>query len=375
MAFWITALALTIAAVAALALPFVRAARNAKSDADFDLEVYADQLGELDNEVKRGTLSADDAEQARAEISRRILNAKTASDAPAQQGARAGAAVMAAALIAVPAIAVSAYLTLGRPDMPAMPLATRLAKPPEQASITELVARAEKHLADNPGDGRGWDVIAPIYMRMERFDDAATAFRASARLNGPTPARLNGLGEALTIASGGIVTSDAHAAFEQSLALQPGQPVARFYLATARGQQGDRAGAAADLRALLNDTPADAPWRQAVEAALAGLGQAPAAPAPGPDADAMAAAADMTPQERQDMIETMVASLSERLADNPDDVAGWQRLIRSYVVLGRMPDAADATRRALAALEGDAASHGTIEAFARSLNIDTGDGK
>ena len=374
MIFWITAAALTMAAIAALALPFLRAARSARSDADFDLEVYADQLGELDNEVKRGTLSADDAEQARAEISRRILKAKAESQERAAERPRAGLGVMAASLIAVPVIALSAYLTLGRPDMPAMPLAARLSKPPDQASITELVARAEKHLADNPDDGRGWEVIAPIYMRMERFDDAASAFRASVRLNGATPARLNGLGEALTIASGGIVTSDAHAAFEQSLQLQPGQPVARFYLATARGQQGDREGAATDLQALLDDSPADAPWRPAVQAALAGLGQAPPAAQPGPDADAMAAAAEMTPQERQDMIETMVASLSERLAENPDDLAGWQRLIQSYVVLGKMPEAIDATRRALAAFNDDETSRGTIEAFARSLSIDTGDG-
>ena len=363
-----------MAAIAALALPFLRAARFARSDADFDLEVYADQLGELDNEVKRGTLSADDAEQARAEISRRILKAKAESQERAAERPRAGLGVMAASLIAVPVIALSAYLTLGRPDMPAMPLAARLSKPPDQASITELVARAEKHLADNPNDGRGWEVIAPIYMRMERFDDAATAFRASVRLNGATPARLNGLGEALTIAAGGIVTSDAHAAFEQSLQLQPGQPVARFYLATARGQQGDREGAATDLQALLDDSPADAPWRPAVQAALAGLGQTPPVAQPGPDADTMAAAAEMTPQERQDMIETMVASLSERLAENPDDLAGWQRLIQSYVVLGKMPEATDATRRALAAFNDDETSRGTIEAFARSLSIDTGDG-
>ncbi len=373
MVFWIIAAALTLAAIAALAIPFLRGRDAARNDAEFDLEVYADQLNELDTEVKRGVLSSDDAEQARAEISRRILRAKEASGGDAQARPRAGMAVMAAALIAVPVIAVSTYLVLGRPGMPAMPLAARLAKPPGEATIPELVARAERHLAANPQDGRGWEVIAPIYMRMERFDDAANAFRNSVRLNGPSPARLNALGEALTIAAGGIVTAEAHAVFEQSLALEPGQPVARFYLATACGQKGDTGGAAEDLQALLTDSPADAPWRGAVEAALAGLGAA--SPAPGPSAGEVEAAAAMSPDERRDMIETMVASLSERLEENPTDIAGWQRLIRSYVVLGRVPEATDATERALAAFGDDEASRQTIAAFARSLNIDTGAGE
>ncbi len=50
------------------------------------------------------------------------------------------------------------------------------------------------------------------------------------------------------------------------------------------------------------------------------------------------------------MIRSMVARLSDRLHANGDDVDGWLRLVRAYVVLGdrdKAKGAADDARRAL----------------------------
>ena len=68
------------------------------------------------------------------------------------------------------------------------------------------------------------------------------------------------------------------------------------------------------------------------------------------------------------MIEGMVASLAKRLESEPDDVDGWLRLIRSYVVLGRAEDAADAARIALAGLRTDA-DRERIEALMADLGV------
>jgi cytochrome c-type biogenesis protein CcmH len=45
-------------------------------------------------------------------------------------------------------------------------------------------------------------------------------------------------------------------------------------------------------------------------------------------------------------IEAMVQKLSERLAQNPEDVEGWKMLGKSYAVLGRFPDAVAAYSKA-----------------------------
>ena len=106
--------------------------------------------------------------------------------------------------------------------------------------------------------------------------------------------------------------------------------------------------------ALAADTPADAAWRGDLEALIrqaAGMldvepGVLPQRPsladAPtGPTADDVAAAADMSPEERMEMIRGMVEGLAARLEENPDDAQGWRRLARSYAVLGEAEKAAE----------------------------------
>ena len=80
----------------------------------------------------------------------------------------------------------------------------------------ELVGRVEAHLEQNPEDGRGWEVLGPVYMRLGRYDDAVKARKNVLRLLGPSAEREADLGEALTGAQNGIVTAEAKAAFDRA---------------------------------------------------------------------------------------------------------------------------------------------------------------
>ena len=64
-------------------------------------------------------------------------------------------------LIALPVLAATVYLKLGSPELPGQPLASRAAAPAQDPTLDALVARVEAHLAQNPDDGRGWEVVAP----------------------------------------------------------------------------------------------------------------------------------------------------------------------------------------------------------------------
>jgi len=57
--------------------------------------------------------------------------------------------------------------------------------------------------------------------------------------------------------------------------------------------------------------------------------------------------------DEQTMIEGMVESLAARLEKDPDDLQGWQQLARSYRVLGRLDEAAEAMGRAAALAPND----------------------
>ena len=375
MVFWIVLGLLTVIASLAVILPLAGRREEAAPGSVHDIEVYRDQLAEVERDAERGLIGRHEAEQARAEIGRRILKLDGAekSEGGKRRGETAFARGLAmAGVLAVPLVSWGVYSSIGSPELPGQPLAERLAKNPGESSIDELVARAEAHLRANPQDGRGWDVLAPIYARLERPTEAATAYRNAIRLIGPTAARETGLGEALMMSAGGVVSADAVDAFRRALEIDPQDPKARFYLATAMAQEGRMSEAADALRAMLADLPENAPWREVVEQTIARAeeeaSRTSTAP-PGPTREDVEAAGEMSADDRSAMIEIMVAQLDERLRENPDDREGWQRLVRSYMVLGKADEARDALSRGVAALGEESAAARELVAFAAEQGV------
>ena len=360
MLLWITMAVLTAAASLVVLAPLGRARTVEDPDGQPARSIYRDQLSELDRDRERGLIGDAEAEAARLEISRRLLKTdEPRTDRSTGQNRTYRFAVVAAVVI-LPLIAVGTYLAIGSPQLPDQPLSAR-----QQASgdgeIDALVARVESHLAADPEDGQGWEVIGPVYMRMGRFEDAARAFDNARRILGATPEREALFAEALMRANGGLVTAEARQILERVVAADPGNVRARFYLAVALGQSGRKDEAVAAWSSLIAAAPADAPWLPVAKTELATLTGAPAPPTPGPTAEDVAAAASQTPAEQQQMIEGMVSGLAARLDAAPDDAGGWARLFRAYIVLGRQADAEAALERARAALAGNPATLAAVE--------------
>ena len=207
----------------------------------------------------------------------------------------------------------------------------RARTPDATQPLDNLVAQVEQHLEKNPTDGRGWSVLAPVLARLGRFDDAVRAFRNSITYNGDSAERRADLGEALVAAAGGVVTAEAKAEFERAVALNADEVKANYFLGLAAEQDGRAAEAASIWRAMLAKAPANAPWRPLVQAALVRVG---GSPRPALSDDAVAAAKDMNEADRSAMIRGMVDRLATRLKQNGDDVEGWLRLVRAYMVMG-----------------------------------------
>jgi cytochrome c-type biogenesis protein CcmH len=356
MALWIIFAAMTVAALLAVLWPLGR--KRAAAAGGSEVLVYRDQLGEIDRDRSAGLIGQAEAEAARVEISRRLLAAADAQAVTGRPASRPGLvmrrrrAVALTALIIVPLLPLALYLLLGSPGVPDQPAFARAKAPQENASIDTLVGRVEAHLAQNPNDGTGWEVIAPVYIRLGRFEDAVMARRKALALNGETATREADLGEALAAAANGIVTDEAKQAFAKAVALDPHEAKANYFLGLADEQDGNRDAAAKRWRALIENAPADAPWVDFVRTALGRVTGEPASAASGPSAGDMTAAADMSPEQRAAMVGSMVSKLADRLhGDGSGDVDGWMRLVRAYVVLGDRDKAKDAVtdaRRALA---------------------------
>jgi cytochrome c-type biogenesis protein CcmH len=361
---WAALAGMTALAALVALWPLVFGARGVATGSN-ETAFYKAQLDEIERDVARGQLPPDEAAGARAETARRLIAASDASAMEASHNAPRARWIAAAAIaLAAPVIAFGLYLLIGRPSLPDEPLAGRPVAVGSAASPEAALAQVERRLAASPDDARGWAVVAPVYMRLERFDDAVNAYTQLLRINGEDAQTRADYGEALVGVAGGVVTADARAAFDRALTEKPGLPIARYYLGLAAEQDGDAPRAIAAYRALLADAPPNAPWAPVLRSRLAGL-ETPGAAAPLP-------AASDAPADQQAMIEGMVARLAARLADKGGDAGEWARLIRAYSVLHETDKAKEALASARKALANDAAADQELkqlDALAHELGI------
>ena len=389
MTLWLAVAALIVIALLPLLLPLLRPPRTMAGRLEHDIEVYRDQLGEVDADLQRGVITEVEAAEARREIERRILKAADQSQGEAGRPPLQSAVAAVVLALALPGAALLVYGYLGSPTQPARPFvhnaAPRLAEARAPAaptpapagdtqavpSLDTMAERLAAKLEANPDSPQDWALLGRTYWQLGRFEDAAAALRWAVALRGDVAALQSAFGEALTQVAGGTVTPEALVAFETALQLDGSHPAARFYIALAARQAGNDQAAYDGWLDLIGDLPPDNPGRAAVLAQLQQVAGAlgidlqqampavepaspPAAaplataPARGPTREDMQAAAGMSPEDRMAMIRGMVQGLAERLEEEPDDVDGWARLGRAYGVLGEREKAVEAYRRAAA---------------------------
>jgi cytochrome c-type biogenesis protein CcmH len=366
MTLWFVFALMTVAAIFAVLWPLSRGNR-AHNDGS-EATVYKDQLTEIDRDVAAGLIGPSEAEAARVEISRRLLAAADNQRDPLSgSNVRLRRAAAIIALVGLPIVAVGFYYPLGSPRLGDFPLAQRTRAPDANQPLDNLVAQVEQHLENNPTDGRGWNVLAPVLARLGRFEDAARAYRNAITYGGDGAERRADLGETLTASAGGVVTAEAKAEFERAIALNADEVKASYFLGLAAEQDGRPAEAATIWRTMLEKAPANAPWRPLVQAALVRVG---GSPVPALSNDAVAAAKDMNETDRSAMIRGMVERLATRLKENGDDVEGWLRLVRAYMVLGEQDQAKGALMDARQAVANDPERLRQLNEGLKNLGLD-----
>lgn len=369
--FWIAAAAITfmVAAILVRAV-IVGARREVESRAASDVAVYRAQLDEVDRDVARGVIAAEDADRVHAEIARRLIAADKAQSAETHNTHRAPAA-LALTLIGVAVLgSLASYWWLGAPGYGDMALKDRIAfaeqvrlTRPDQAAAeaslppfeapsdmdarySTLLTQLRQTVAQRPDDVEGHLLLAQQERRIGDFRSAKQAQERVLVLKGDqvTAQDLANLGELQVMAAGGYVSPQAEMSLRAALVQEPQNGVARYYLGLMLAQTGRPDQAFRIWDALLRAGPEDAPWIPPILAQIEEMAQLagvrysiPAignAPVRGPTADDLENAENMSPEDRMDMIGSMVEGLSDRLATQggpPDD---WARLISSLGVMG-----------------------------------------
>jgi cytochrome c-type biogenesis protein CcmH len=322
---WIAAALISGALAVLIVQRSVRAVTAPRSD-NPALAVYRRQMAELDELAERGVLADAERRSVRAETGRRLLAAADRAEAPLKN-AKPAQILLAAAC--VPLAALLAYVALGAPNYADQPFKSRLAEwraadpstlaAPQMAAILRVIA------AQRPSDPEPLRQLAIAEFASRQPTEAVQALHKAIAL-APRRADLwELLGQALSAQNGGEADADAQDAFRHLLAIDPTDVNARYYLARAKIAAGDAAGGLADWRALQASLAAGD--RRGPELAqqiqqVAATGKLPAA------------AQDQDQAVGPPQIQAMVDGLAARLKANPDDPAGWVRLVRAYAVLG-----------------------------------------
>jgi len=374
MLFWIICAIMAAVVAALLLVPMFRGGKDAVADAQ-DVAIYRDQLTEIDRDLARGTLSPDEAERTRTEVSRRLLAADAAgkrslTEAPAR--ATTAMAVVAAAVVVGGAL--WTYDRLGAPGYPDIPLAQRIADsqtfregrmsqaqaeqavaearlaadgigaaatPDMPADYLAMVEELRQIVPTRPDDLRGWALLALHEARLGQFGAAARAQERVLQLRGAdaTIEDRMALVDRMVAAAEGFVSPETEAILRDVLSRDDPNLGARYYYGLLYAQT-DRPDLAFRLwRDVINEGGRDDPYVQLArvqveDAAFRAGVEYTLPPERGPDADAMAAARDMSAEDQQAMIEGMVAQLSDRLATEGGTADEWARLIAAYGVLG-----------------------------------------
>ncbi len=431
MTLWIILTIMTSVAAVLLSAPFIRRFDQPQAELAGGVEVYRDQLKEVESEQQQGLIDDVQAESARIEIKKRALATDKIEQplVPALSvGERKFAMICVIGIVVLGSVGL--YAATGSPDLPSM---RGVGAPAQQASVSfnrdsttpanpvaalqalvsenqapaalppvdEMIRRLATRLLQNPKDSQGWRTLGWSYFNIGRFSEANEAYAKAIELS-PNDAEIRGAQvEALVRSADGVVTTDARNAIEDTLKIDPKNARARFFRGLAKEQDGDKTSALTDWLEVLRDADPSESWvpdlKNRISALERDLGMAAARPtgpnpataggsletsrmpggplmAPaiekGPGPQDVRAAETMAPADRSAMIRGMVDRLANRLEKSPRDADGWIKLVQSRMVLGETELAKQALARGIETFTDDTQQRDRIIAAAQQLGID-----
>lgn len=395
--FWVSAGAMCLMVALVLGQAF---RRGAGEEGASDVGIYRDQLAEVERDLSRGVIGAEEAGRLKVEISRRLLEAGARGEGP---GRSAPPWVAGGAILAALALGVAIYLGplggIGAPGYADLPLSLRLseaerayaARPSQDqaeaaqpqwsapqgtdSQTLELMDKLRTAVAARPEDLQGHRLLVENEIKLGNFASARKAQEGVLAILGDGAGVEDWLkaAELKIYAAGGVVTPQAEAALAEVARRDPRNGAARFWLGLMAAQVGRPDRAFQMWGPLLDEGPADAPWiqpiRSQIEAIAAAAGVPYSLPSAGPTAADMAGAAQMSPEERQKMIEGMVGGLESRLMSEGGPVEDWVKLVNALGVLKATDRARAAYAKAQTAFAGDPGALSALKAAAAQAGV------
>ncbi|MCF6292765.1 MAG: c-type cytochrome biogenesis protein CcmI [Robiginitomaculum sp.] len=376
--FWIAISFFLFAAVLLLARPFYG---SSALNSDLQMQELLDTAKSVKQDEKDQVISKDEAEKLLLTTSERILLLQQSPQANnSLTKADKTVFISLAALVIFGSFGL--YLFVGSPKFTSSARNTAPAanqnNTTEPRTLDEAITKLTAHLQNNPEDVESWRLLGWSNNRQNNFNAAKVAYEKALEIAPNDPQTLSAYAETLTRDANDIVTETALMYFSKSLEFEPNNVRSKFYTGLAQQQSGNDIGAIDTWVALLNSVPVDAPWKADLITRVNSLATETNIELPenflkqsqkAPSAADIAAAEQLSPQQRQEMIQSMVSRLQQRLTDNPDDLAGWKQLIRSQVVLEQSAQATASMALARKAFSQNASALAELEQYAKQQGL------
>lgn len=239
--------AFIVAAAAAVAIVLVllmrpyfgRLAPGESSRAQLNAAIYREQFAKLEQDLAEGTLSQADYAQAKAELQRRVLEDTDVADQQASV-VSAPRKTMIGIAFAVPLVAGALYLQIGTPaamDPVAMQAAAgghgQITTPQE---LEQMVASLAQKLEQEPGNRKGWAMLARSYKAMGRPVEAQKAFERAGSFIDDDPEMLASYADVVA-SNAGTLAGKPTELIDQALRVDPNHPMSLWLKGTADFEQ------------------------------------------------------------------------------------------------------------------------------------------
>ena len=296
-----------------------------------DIDVYVDQVTEIERDFVQGRISGEAAEAGRLEIGRRLVKAQN-REIP--QGRRVNSLVLAGIAAGISLLAGGLYFVAGSPGRSDVPFNARerelLARDPATLTQDEILVLLQERARLNPDDPRPHVLMGQVFSAAGRDQDALRAYQAVLRR---TPNDAEAVAEAAGILmrlNDNVMGEDAKAALDAALKINPKSPAARFYLGLSDWQNGRKDEAFAAWKAAytaVDDQPeARLMLATRVVQVLSHLDRGPTSSGP---------IQGSSRADQSAFISQMIANRQARLAAEPNDLALRFSLVRVLVMSGQ----------------------------------------
>ena len=386
MLIWLTLAIFIAVAALIIAWPFLSDTDNENIDVfDPQTQSLKTALEATDRDEALGIMNALDAVSERATIASEF-EARPLNKRQDFKASKKGIVVSFCAIGLLSVIAFASYSLKGTPDFRDQPLAWRI-ETFDDVKLAHNLEKLEDHLAKNPTDGEGWVVIAPVYFSQQRWDLAARSYLSAVNYGAFSTKQqseyLTRATESLLNASGGEFTPQISNFAAMAERTDPSNPAAAFLNGLAIEKNETANMAIANWHKVIERFPNDGQGLNAKiqdrikELSLTTNGAIISGPTVpnetpkfrGPTEDQIRDAQSMSEDDRRAMINAMVDGLALRLEDDPGDIDGWERLMKSYSVLGDKDAVIEAYDMASKIFAEDVVALNRLNAVAKTLEI------